>query len=238
MKVIILDGGLGTRISEETSKRPKPMVEINGKPILWHIMGIYASQGYKDFIIATGYKGDVINDWVKSLNNDWNISAIDTGLETQTGGRIAHCLSEYPSESSFMMTYGDGLGNIDISNLLRSHKESGKMVTLTAVHPPARFGYLQISSEDNLVEEFSEKNQTNEGWINGGFFVINKEVTKYIAAKKSSFEIESLPNIARARQLNAYKHEDFWKPMDTLREKNELETLSKLAKVPWMNDRV
>lgn len=167
MKVIILAGGLGTRISEETTDKPKPMVLLDDKPILWHIMSIFAKQGHTDFIIAAGYKVEVISDWALTLETQWNIQTINTGLDTQTGGRIKQCMELFPRER-MLATYGDGVGNINIRNLIAFHEAHGKLATLTAVHPPARFGYLDIAN--GLVRKFGEKNQSDAGWINGGFF--------------------------------------------------------------------
>jgi glucose-1-phosphate cytidylyltransferase len=236
MKCIILAGGFGTRLAEETTNIPKPMVMINGQPILWHLMSIYAKQGFTNFVIATGYKREVIDKWVSTITNNWNVETLDTGLHTQTGGRIAQCVSKFPMDSKFFLTYGDGLSNVNLKNLEVSHAKSKKMVTLTAVRPPARFGYIKVRKRIgyNLVTKFGEKNQADEGWINGGFFIINKEVVDYIDSNTNSFEIDSLPLIAKDKQLNAYKHENFWKPMDTLRDKNELNELAKNNKAPWL----
>jgi glucose-1-phosphate cytidylyltransferase len=177
MKVIILAGGLGTRISEETSDKPKPMVSIGNKPIIWHIMDIYARQGFNDFIIATGYKGEVISEWINSLETTWKIAALDTGLNTQTGGRIKKCMELIPGER-VLVTYGDGVGNVNLNNLIGFHESQGKLATLTAVHPPARFGHLDV--QDNKVMHFGEKNQSDAGWINGGFFVLEPAVSNYV----------------------------------------------------------
>jgi glucose-1-phosphate cytidylyltransferase len=232
MKVIILAGGLGTRISEETADKPKPMVPIDGKPILWHIMNIYAKQGVNDFIIATGYKGEVIAEWVGSLKNDWKIKVIDTGLETQTGGRIKKCMELHPGER-VLATYGDGVGNINIKKLLSFHEVHGKLATLTAVRPPARFGYLEMVN--GQVLHFGEKNQSDAGWINGGFFILEPKVSSYIGLYSEPFEINALPKLALDGQLMAYLHEGFWQPMDTLREKQDLEKLALEVNPPWLN---
>jgi glucose-1-phosphate cytidylyltransferase len=231
MKVIILAGGLGTRISEETADKPKPMVPIDGKPILWHIMNIYAKQGLNDFVIATGYKGEVISEWVTTLNADWNIKAIDTGLETQTGGRIKKCMEIYPGER-FLATYGDGVGNINMKKLLTFHESHGKMATLTAVRPPARFGYLDLNN--GCVLHFGEKNQSATGWINGGFFVLEPGVSDLIESLDEPFETGALPRLVSQDNLMAFNHEGFWQPMDTLREKEDLSNLAKQATPPWL----
>ena len=227
MKVIILAGGLGTRISEETADKPKPMVLIAGKPMLWHIMSIFAEQGFSDFIVATGYKGEVISHWVESIDTTWNITIVDTGLKTQTGGRIKQCMNLLPGER-ILATYGDGVGNIDINQLLAFHFSHGKMASLTAVRPPARFGYLDIKG--GKVLRFGEKNQGDAGWINGGFFVLEPKVLEYISSDSEPFEAGALPKLALEGQLMAYQHDGFWQPMDTMREKQELE--KSLSDVP------
>ena len=233
MKIVILAGGLGTRISEETADKPKPMVPIDGKPILWHIMSIYAQQGLNDFIIATGYKGEVISQWVDSLEINWNIEAIDTGLDTQTGGRIKKCMDLYPGER-MLATYGDGVGNINIQNLLTFHESHGKLATLTAVRPPARFGYLDMIN--GQVLHFGEKNQSDAGWINGGYFVLEPQVSDYIKSASEPFEIGALPILASEGELMAFEHGGFWQPMDTLREKQDLEKLAHKGNPPWLID--
>jgi glucose-1-phosphate cytidylyltransferase len=231
MKVIILAGGLGTRISEETSDKPKPMVEIAGKPILWHLMNIFASQGFTEFIIATGFKGHVISDWVQLIDKPWKVTAMDTGLETQTGGRIRMCMESIPGERVFA-TYGDGLGNVNLRKLVQFHEKNGLLGTITAVRPPARFGVLE--SSNGLVTHFGEKNQTDSGWINGGFFVLEPEVSNLVFDLKEPFEIGALPRLVGAQQLSAYHHEGFWQPMDTLREKNELDLLAREPVPIWL----
>jgi glucose-1-phosphate cytidylyltransferase len=233
LKVLILAGGLGTRISEETADKPKPMVPIDGKPILWHIMNIYAHQGFSDFVVATGYKGEVIADWVQSLSTSWNITALDTGLETQTGGRIKRCMDLYPEERMFA-TYGDGVGNINISKLIAFHDSHGKLATLTAVRPPARFGYLEM--ENSQVVHFGEKNQSDAGWINGGYFVLESKVSSFIKSDSEPFETGALPKLADQGQLMAYEHGGFWQPMDTLREKHDLEKLALEGNPPWLSN--
>lgn len=233
MKVVILAGGLGTRISEETGDKPKPMVHIDGKPILWHIMNIYAQQGLNEFLIATGYKGEVISEWVASLEINWNIEAVDTGLETQTGGRIKKCMDLYPGER-ILATYGDGLGNINIKHLLTFHKAHGRLATLTAVRPPARFGYLDMMN--GRVLHFGEKNQSDAGWINGGYFVLEPQVSRYVSANSEPFETGALPKLAGEGELMAFEHDGFWQPMDTLREKQDLEKLAHEGNPPWLLD--
>ena len=233
MKIILLAGGLGTRISEETDTKPKPMVLIAGKPLLWHLMNIYAKQGFSDFVIATGYKGELIHDWVSTLEEPWKVEALETGEQTQTGGRIKKCISAFRDEL-FLATYGDGLGNINISNVLKVHNSNSGLATLTAVRPPARFGYVKFDGEK--VHHFGEKNQSDEGWINGGFFVLNREVSEYIANDGEPFETGALPRLAGDNLLNAYKHEGFWQPMDTLREKLDLEKLAISTPPPWLDN--
>jgi len=235
MKTVILAGGLGTRISEETADKPKPMVLVDDKPIIWHVMDIYARQGFKDFVIATGYKSEVISNWVEKEQDislkELSIEILDTGLETQTAGRIRRCL-EFIDEKEFMVTYGDGLGNVNINSLIQFHKSHGKIATVTAVRPPARFGFLH--SENGMVTEFGEKNQADAGWINGGFFVLNQEVLNYLKNDSDPFEATSLPALVKEKSLMAFHHEGFWQPMDTLREKNELSRFSRQSIPPWI----
>ena len=233
MKVLILAGGLGTRISEETENKPKPMVLIGDKPILWHLMNTFSNQGYKDFVLALGYKQEVARDWVKTFNNldDWKIDPFDTGLGTQTGGRIKKCMQKYPGEK-MIVTYGDGLSNVSVAKLLDFHNKHEKLATVTAVRPPARFGYLQI--EEDKVTNFGEKNQADEGWINGGFFVLEPEVKDLISDDLDLFETGALPKLAKINELMAFKHYGFWQPMDTLREKNELDKLARIDTPPWL----
>jgi glucose-1-phosphate cytidylyltransferase len=234
MKVVILAGGLGTRISEETENKPKPMVSINENPILWHLMNVFSKQGYKDFVLALGYKQEVARNWAQTFNNDenWTIDAFDTGLETQTGGRIKRCMQKYPGQR-LLVTYGDGLANVSIQKLLDFHLSHGKLATVTAVRPPARFGYLHI--EEKKVTKFGEKIQSDEGWINGGFFILEPQVFDSINSDFDLFETSSLPDLAQSGELMAFQHDGFWKPMDTLREKNELESLARQALPPWLN---
>jgi glucose-1-phosphate cytidylyltransferase len=232
MKVILLAGGYGTRISEETIDKPKPMVLVNGKPILEHVIDIYEAQGYDQFIIASGYKSEVINSWaLTSQESGRKVNALDTGLDTQTGGRIRKCMDQIGPEP-VMVTYGDGLGNINLRELLAFHMQHGKLATVTAVRPPARFGVLE--SENGQVTHFGEKNQTDAGWINGGFFVLQPEVVDYIRDESEPFEKYALPRLVEAQQLMAFHHHGFWQPMDTLREKNELEAYAKSSTPPWL----
>jgi len=252
MKVAILAGGVGSRLSEETELKPKPMVEIGGRPILWHIMNHYASYGYQDFVIALGYKGEVIKKYMVdycSLNSNlvvnlgsgkvkrnsgfapnWTVELMDTGMGTNTGGRIKRLQSAIGNET-FMLTWGDGVSNIDLDDLLRFHKSHGKLATLTAVRPPARFGHLEL--EGGKVVEFSEKPQTREGWINGAFFVIEPEVFNYIDGDDTQWERGPLERLAREGQLMAYQHDSFWQCMDTLRDKKLLEDLWASGNAPW-----
>jgi glucose-1-phosphate cytidylyltransferase len=245
LKVVILAGGLGTRISEETSDKPKPMVLVNDKPILWHLMNIFVQQEFTEFIIAIGYKGEVIRNWIEHSDCKFQnfksnsevkckFEALQTGLQTQTGGRIKKCLERVGSES-VLVTYGDGLGNIDLKRLLEFHKQHGKLATVTAVRPPARFGYLQIGMNFE-VTQFGEKNQAAAGWINGGFFVLEPEVLNFIKDDEEAFESGALPKLAQSGQLIAYQHEDFWQPMDTNREKEDLTKLAQMKIPPWLTN--
>jgi glucose-1-phosphate cytidylyltransferase len=233
MKVIILAGGLGTRISEETADKPKPMVLIAGKPMLWHIMSIFAKQGFNEFILATGYKSEVIESWIETVKEPWDIKALNTGLDTQTGGRILECMKSVPGERVFA-TYGDGLGNINLKALIDFHDHQGKLATVTAVRPPARFGVLE--SQNGLVVRFGEKNQVDAGWINGGFFVLEPQVASYIYNLDEPLESGALPRLVEERQLVSYHHDGFWQPMDTLREKEDLERFSLLNPPSWLKD--
>lgn len=232
MKVIILAGGLGTRISEETETKPKPMVLLDSKPILWHLMSIYAKQGFDDFVIAAGYKSEVIQEWVTSTHFEWDIKVLETGLHTQTGGRLKQCIAAFPDEE-FLATYGDGLGNIDLKKKVAFHRDHGRLFTVTAVHPPARFGVLDI--EAGLVKHFGEKTQTGSGWINGGFFLFNREVADYIEGDLEPLETGALPRLVSEGQLMAFEHDGFWQPMDTLREKQDLSLLATKSPPPWLN---
>jgi glucose-1-phosphate cytidylyltransferase len=254
MKVILLCGGYGTRLGEETQLKPKPMVEIGGKPILWHIMKIFEKHNMQDFHLALGYKADFIKDYFlkyNSLNNDfsvnlksgkiefndiieenWNINLTDTGLNTMTGGRLLRLKENLKNEETFMLTYGDGVSNVDLTRLLEFHKSHGKIATVTAVRPPVRFGELIIN--DNKVEEFAEKPQAGKGWINGGFFVFNKEIFNYIEDDSIMLEREPLEKLSKMGELMAYKHDDFWQCMDTIREKEILEGLLNSNSAPWL----
>jgi glucose-1-phosphate cytidylyltransferase len=253
MKVAILAGGRGTRLSEETVTTPKPMVEIGGRPILWHIMKIYAQQGFKEFVILLGYKGDVIKRFFAEYASisgdlsidlktgavvrgaledgaDWKVHLIDTGLETNTGGRVgraSHLLGDAP----FMITYGDGLADIDLNALLDHHQKHGAAATITAVHPPARFGEVRFKGD--RVEGFAEKAQTSEGWINGGFMVCEPRILSRLKSDTAILEIEGLEALARAGDLSAYRHAGFWQCMDTLRDKNQLNAMWDHSHAPW-----
>ena len=238
MKVVILAGGMGTRLAEETEKIPKPMVLIGKYPILWHIMSIYALQGFHDFTIATGYKGECIESWLASdefieLARPFGINAVarNTGLETQTGGRIQQILEDSPSDP-ILLTYGDGLANVDLDALIKSHRKSKVAATLTAVRPPARFGYVEFDGD--RVVGFSEKHQSNEGWINGGFFVLEPDVRAFISHPLEPFETGALTRLAELNQLNAYQHQGYWQAMDTLREKRDIEALYDQGLSPWI----
>jgi len=231
VKTIILAGGFGSRISEETDSKPKPMIEIGGKPLLWHIMQIYLKYINTEFIIATGYKAEVIDDYLKKEKFDFKVSTFYTGLNSATGERIKLILESIKDEAIFV-TYGDGVANIDIKALSEFHTTNNKIATLTAVKPPPRFGSLRL--EGNIVKEFSEKNALSEGWINGGFFILEREVLKYLEKQNLSFEGEVLPNIAKENELMAYFHEGFWKPMDTLRDKRDLQSLCDTSIPPWL----
>ena len=234
MKVIILAGGLGTRISEETENKPKPMVLLDDKPILWHLMNTYAIQGFTDFVIATGYMNHVIDSWVESLESPWMIQTVFTGEGTQTGGRIKKCMDQFPGER-VLATYGDGLGSVNIKELLSFHEKSQLLATVTAVRPPARFGVLSISGD--LVDHFGEKEHTDSGWINGGFFVLEPEVTEFIESDVEPFEIGALPRLTKISKLAAFQHEGFWQPMDTLRERNILSEYALSDSPPWLDIR-
>ena len=238
MKVIIIAGGLGTRIAEETEDKPKPMVLINKQPIIWHLMNIFCLQGLNDFIISTGYKSEVIETWVHeneildSNLKKMNIKTMNTGLQTQTGGRISEVMKTLPRER-VIATYGDGLANVSVKKLLDFHARHGNLATVTAVRPPARFGYMKI--EGNMVTHFGEKNQSDEGWINGGFFVLEPQVANYVKSAVEPFESGALVRLANESNLMAYHHESFWQPMDTLREKKELERFARLPNPPWLS---
>lgn len=254
MKVVILAGGLGTRLSEETELRPKPMVEIGGRPILWHIMKIYSYYGFNDFIILTGYKSHIIKDYFinyytrysditvdmrknsvkihEHRNEPWKVTMLYTGQDTMTGARIKKA-QEYVGHEPFMLTYGDGVANVNIEKLVEYHKKSGRLATLTSVQPSGRFGAVDIS-EDGNIASFSEKPKGDCAWINGGFFVLEPEIFDYIQSGDSVvWEREPLEHLARDNQLNAFKHHGFWRPMDTLRDKTELTQMWMKSQAPW-----
>jgi glucose-1-phosphate cytidylyltransferase len=233
VKVIILAGGLGTRISEETENKPKPMVLIDDKPILWHVMNIYALQGHTEFIIATGYKHEIIEEYINQLESDLSIRCVFTGKNSQTAKRIALCLTELDRNEDVFVTYGDGLGNIDLKELKNYHDKHGKIATITAVRPPARFGVMEF--KNGLVNHFGEKSQADSGWINGGFFLLTPEILRFMTGQNDSFEIDVLPRVVAESELMAYEHDGFWQPMDTLRERNLLASLSKQTPPPWIN---
>jgi glucose-1-phosphate cytidylyltransferase len=235
MQVVILAGGFGTRLSEETDVIPKPMVRIGNVPILRHIMNYYAKFGHTDFIVALGYKADVIIEYFDqvSLNEpelSWKIQLVDTGLQTATGGRIKRL--ENLLDSEFLLTYGDGLSNVDLSALIDFHKTSRRIATLTAVKPPPRFGTIEISK--GIVTNFSEKDPRNSGWINGGFFYVNKQVCSLIDGDQTSFESEPLNRLVEQGQLGAFEHHGWWQPMDTLRDKRTLEAIWENSRAPWL----
>ena len=253
MKAIVLAGGLGSRLSEETTLRPKPMVEIGGKPILWHIMNIFSSYGVDEFVIALGYRGEVIKEYFLNfyaMNNNitvdlatggstihegrqprWKVHLVDTGLHTQTGGRVKRLEKWLGDDDTFMLTYGDGVADVDVRALLKFHQSHGKLATVTTVRPPARFGGIVFDGD--RVAEFTEKPQTGEGWINGGFFVLDRRVLSYIDGDPTLWEREPMERLASDGQLMAYRHTGFWQPMDTLRERKLLEDLWATGNAPW-----
>ncbi len=253
MKLVILAGGFGSRLAEETSLRPKPMVEIGGKPILWHIMNIYASHGIEEFIIALGYKGEVVKEYFLNfyaLNNDitidlttgdttvhdgkqpkWRVHLVDTGLHTQTGGRLKRLEKWLGADESFLFTYGDGLADLDVKGLVEFHCAHRKLATVTTVRSPARFGRIAFAGEQ--VVEFYEKPETSEGWINGGFFVLHRDAIGYIDGDHTVWERDPVQRLAADGQLVGYRHNGFWSCMDTLKEKNMLEDLWSEGRAPW-----
>ena len=253
MKAVILAGGVGTRISEETAVKPKPMIEIGGKPILWHIMKLYSAHGVNDFVICLGYKGYVIKEYFANYflhtsdvtfdiaNNKmevhhrhaepWRVTLVDTGEQTQTGGRLKHVREFVDRDPSFCFTYGDGVGNVDIKKLVAFHEGHGKLATLTAVQPPGRFGSVELRGD--LVTRFIEKPHGDGAWINGGFFVLSPKAIDFVEGPSTVWEREPLQRLARQGELLAYQHADFWHPMDTLRDRNYLEDLWLHGKAPW-----
>ncbi|KEI76692.1 glucose-1-phosphate cytidylyltransferase [Clostridium botulinum B2 128] len=253
MKAVILAGGFGTRITEETVLKPKPMVDIGGKPVIWHIMNIYSNYNINDFIICCGYKGYMIKEYFANYHTHmsdmtvdlhsgdiryynskaepWKITLIDTGINTMTGGRLKR-VKDYIGNETFMLTYGDGVSDVNVDKLLDFHKSSGKIATVTAVQPEGRFGALNIN-KNGQVDTFVEKPIGDGGWINGGFFVLEPEIFNYLKDDSTVLEKEPLQNLTEESQLNAYKHEGFWKPMDTLRDKLELEKLWENGRAPW-----
>ncbi len=254
MKAVILAGGLGTRISEETHLKPKPMVEVGGKPILWHIMKMYSTHGVNDFLICCGYKGYVIKEYFANYflhtsdvtfdlaNNrmevhqrfaePWRVTLIDTGEQTMTGGRLRRCREYLANEPAFCFTYGDGVSDVDIGKLIRFHAAHGKLATVTAVHTPGRFGTFDIHG-DNRVSTFKEKPKSDGAMINGGFFVLSPQTINYIEGDDTVWEKAPLEQLAQAGELQAFRHEGFWQPMDTLREKMFLEELWQSGRAPW-----
>jgi glucose-1-phosphate cytidylyltransferase len=252
LRVVILAGGFGTRLSEETDTKPKPMVQVGDRELLWHIMKGYAHYGFEEFVIALGYKGELIKRYFldyRLLNSsltvslltgeatahegecpDWTVHLVDTGLETMTGGRLKR-LAKWLGDDTFMMTYGDGVSDVDIRRLLEFHRRHGRLATVTAVRPPARFGGLEFAGDH--VSRFTEKPQIGEGWINGGFFVLEPQVLDYIAGDETMWEHEPLERLAEEGQLVAYRHESFWQSMDTLRDVRLLESLWQSKQAPW-----
>lgn len=253
MKAVILAGGLGTRLSEETTIRPKPMIEIGGRPILWHILKIYSSQGINDFVICLGYKGYVIKEYFANYflhmsdvtfdmqankmevhqNNaePWRVTLVDTGDETMIGGRIKRILPYVAADDAFCLTYGDGLGDVDVQATIALHRREGRLATVTATQPPGRFGALEYSGE--RVTGFREKPQGDGGWINGGYFVLSPRVGNYIENDATVWEREPMERLAAENQLSVYFHHGFWQPMDTLRDKRQLEEMWSNGKAPW-----
>ncbi len=254
MKAVILAGGYGTRISEESSVRPKPMVEIGGKPILWHIMKIYSAHGINDFVICCGYKGYAIKEYFANyffhksdvtfdLKNNlreihqnhvepWKVTLVDTGEDTMTGGRLKR-VKDFIGSETFCFTYGDGVSDVDVRRLINFHRNQKTLATLTAVQPPGRFGAFTLDSERNLISSFEEKPDGDGAWVNGGFFVLEPEVLNYIEGDSTIWEREPLQKLAQDGTLSAYRHRGFWQPMDTLRDKNYLESLWQSGEAPW-----
>ena len=230
MKAVILAGGYGTRISEESSLKPKPMIEIGGKPILWHILKIYSNYGINEFIICCGYKGNKIKEYFGNIDSTlWDVELVDTGLHTMTGGRLKRIQDHI--DDTFCVTYGDGLSDIDINNLISFHREKKSLATLTAIHPPERFGVLNLSGD--YVTEFHEKHSGESSWINGGFFVFEPGIFDYLRDDSTVLEKAPLETLAKEKKLSAFKHDGFWYSMDTLRDKKHLENLWSYNKAPW-----
>ena len=256
MKIVLLAGGLGTRLSEETVLKPKPMVEIGGMPILWHIMKIYSQYNFNNFFICLGYKAEVIKEFFlnyklhksdmsinltsgivkyeNDLSENWDVNLIDTGLNTLTGGRLLRLKKYLSKGETFMLTYGDGVANVNIEKLLHFHKKHGKSATLTAVRPPARFGSI-ITDDNNFIKEFKEKPQIGEGWINGGYFVFNYEIFDYLTNDDTILEREPLETLAKNGELAAYKHDGFWQCMDTIRDRDNLNEMWSNGNALWSN---
>lgn len=231
MRVIILAGGRGTRLAEETGTVPKPMVQIGGRPMIWHLMNLFAVQGFTDFLVATGYLSEVIDSYVAELKEPWVVRTLFTGVDTQTGGRIKRCIESCP-DGEFLATYGDGLADVDIHRLIRFHRAGSFLATMTAVRPPSRFGVVEIAS--GRITHFGEKLQSDGDWINGGFFVLNRTISKFIISDTEPFETGAIPRLTSQGVLGGFQHEGFWKPMDTLREKQEFEVLASLQDPPWI----
>lgn len=253
MKAVILAGGLGTRLSEETALRPKPMVEVGGHPIMWHIMKTYAAHGIKDFVVCCGYKGEVIKDYFANYAlrrsdvtfdlgkdemtvhqrsaEDWRVTLVDTGTESMTGGRLAR-VADYLDET-FCFTYGDGVSDVDITSSLAFHRAQGRHATMTVVQPPGRFGAISLDSRETTINHFKEKPNGDGAWVNGGFFVLEPEVLDHIDADETVWEQHPLQQLAADGQLNAWKHPGFWQPMDTLHDRNKLEELWRGGNAPW-----
>ena len=256
MKAVILAGGFGTRISEETSVRPKPMVEIGDKPILWHIMKIYFGHGIRDFVICCGYKGFAIKEYFAnylihssdvtfdtrtrdveihhSSAEDWRVTLVDTGLDTMTGGRLKR-VKDYVGDETFCMTYGDGVSDVDITKLVEFHRNEKCLATMTAVQPPGRFGAFSLGESDTRIEHFREKPKGDNAWVNGGFFVLEPAALDYVEGDATSWEVEPMEGLAKDGELSAFKHAGFWQPMDTLRDRIYLEDLWKSGSAPWKN---
>lgn len=256
MKVVILAGGKGTRISEESMAKPKPMIEIGGNPILWHIMKIYSSYGFNDFIICCGYKGYIIKEYFadyylhmsdvtfdfkdenkmqihNNVAEPWRVTLIDTGLDTMTGGRIKRIQKYIPEDETFLLTYGDGVSDVDINSLIDFHKEKKTIATMTIIQPDGRYGSVDVTPSSGLVNRFVEKPVGDGGWVNGGFFVLNYDVFKYLEEDTTVFEKEPLEHLAELGQLSAYRHTGYWQSMDSMRDKNVLEDTWKSEKAPW-----